>query len=97
LEKTKIKEKDKDCVFDRLDSLDRPWPFIFIGRGGLAPDGVEILTNLVLKYNSNSDYTAQNRSDRIDNRSDRSAQGADLPKVITVSSELQIGCYIYAF
>jgi hypothetical protein len=24
--------------------LNRPWPFIFIGRGGLAPLGVETLT-----------------------------------------------------
>jgi hypothetical protein len=33
-------------------------PFIFIRWGGLAPAGVEILTNLVLKYNYNSVYKA---------------------------------------
>ena len=47
-----------------LFALNRPWPFIFIGRKGLATLWVETLTNLVLKYDSNSDYTTQNWSDR---------------------------------
>jgi hypothetical protein len=39
--------------------------------GGLAPAGVEGLTNLVLKYNSNSVYKSQTRSNRLDPRSNR--------------------------
>ena len=52
------------CIFDRLDVLNRSWPFIFIGRDGLIPLGVENLINSVSKYNFYTDSTDQKRSDR---------------------------------
>jgi hypothetical protein len=58
-------------MFDWVMPLNRPRPFIFIGWGGLAPVGVEGLTNLVLKYNSNSVYNAQTKLNRLDPRSNR--------------------------
>jgi len=27
-------------IFDRLDDLNQPWPFIFIGWDGLIPQGI---------------------------------------------------------
>jgi hypothetical protein len=35
-----------------VDFLNRLWPFINIGWGGLAPVRVEAYTNSMLKYNS---------------------------------------------
>ena len=52
------------CVFDRLDTLNRPWSFIFIGWGGLTPNRVETLANPVLKYNFYMDSIDRNLSDR---------------------------------
>jgi hypothetical protein len=45
-------------MFDWVIAPQSATPVIFIGWGGLAPAGVESLTNLVLKYNSNSVYKA---------------------------------------
>ena len=50
------------CCLICLSALNGQWSFI--GSGGLAFDGVETLTNLMLKYNFNSNYTAQNQSNR---------------------------------
>ena len=35
-------------VFDRLDILNQPWPFIFIEWGGLIPQGI-LFTDLNLQ------------------------------------------------
>ena len=70
LEELEFGDKSKDdkiidwFVFDRLDTLNRSWPFIFIGWGGLAPNRVETLANPVPKYNFYTDSTDRNRSDR---------------------------------
>ena len=45
-------------------SLNRQWPFIYIGWGGLTPYRVENLVIPVSKYNFYTDSTDQNRSDR---------------------------------
>jgi hypothetical protein len=58
-------------MFDWVMPLNRPQPFIFIGWGGLAPAGVEGLTNLVLKYNSNSVYNARTWLNCLDPQSNR--------------------------
>jgi len=62
------KSKNKNGRFNLIDSIALDPSIgcgrLFIGREGLAPDGVETLTNLVLNYNSNSDYIVQNRFDR---------------------------------
>jgi hypothetical protein len=59
-------KKGKFDMFDWVILLNRPRPFIFIGWGGLAPAGVESLTNLVLKYNFDSVYNIHTRSNRLD-------------------------------
>ena len=63
-----------------MDTLNRLWPFIFIGREGPVPLQVETLTNHMSKYNFYTDSTDQNRSDRPMNRSDRSARVQNFPR-----------------
>ena len=69
---------------------------LYIYREGRScPDGVETLVNLVLKYNSNSDFIAQNWSYHHVIWSDRSSRGADIPEAIYLSFGLQIGRSTY--
>jgi hypothetical protein len=53
-------------MFNWVILLNWPLPFIFIGWGGLAPAEVESLTNLMLKYNSDSVYNVHTQSNRLD-------------------------------
>jgi hypothetical protein len=51
------KLKTIKCRFDRFDCgypFNRPWPFIFIARGGLAPLGVKTLTKACKNTTPNS-------------------------------------------
>ena len=52
-------------MFDRFDwiNLNPPWPFIFIGRGGRTPLGVEFYTNPASKYNFKFGLCSLDRSD----------------------------------
>ena len=61
----KVKEiKSSVCIdFDRLDILNRPWPFIFIGWGGLIPQVIPI-TYLDLQKTLFDSDSSLDRSDR---------------------------------
>ena len=84
-------------------TLNRTWPFIYIGSGDLFPSEVETLTNSCQNTTPNSDWafwtglTGLRTGLTALNRSDRSDRGADLPGGITPSSGLQIGRSIYVF
>jgi hypothetical protein len=79
--------KDK---FDRFDcdiSLNQPCPFIFIGWGGLAPQG-NPFTSLI--YQDSSIWLGIGR-----HRSDRCTRRADLAKVVSPPSRLRLGRSTY--
>jgi hypothetical protein len=60
VKRIKSKGNDRfDCV-----PLNRPWLFINIGWGGLAPVVVETYTNPASKYNSQLRFGCEHRSDR---------------------------------